>query len=113
MKTHLIEESELIEDDTLEDFDAQMLHIDATKENKFTSKPESKQDPLFSGKSERKLYSDTECPPSETYVGFVDTKSTILNNTFTISDIELRKGDRMQFVAGTYFPYAASMPNTN
>jgi hypothetical protein len=42
MKTHLIEESELIEDDVLEDYEAEMLHIDATKENKFTSKPESK-----------------------------------------------------------------------
>ena len=42
MKTHLIEESELIEDDIFEDFEAKMLHIDATKENKFTSKPESK-----------------------------------------------------------------------
>jgi hypothetical protein len=95
MKTHLIEESELIEDDILEDYEAEMLHIDATKENKFTSKPESKQDPFFSGKSGRKLFSDTECPPSETYVGFVDTKTSILNNTFTISDIELRQGDRM------------------
>jgi len=46
-------------------------------------------------------------------VGYVETKSTIFNNTFTISDIELRKGDRMQFVAGTYYPYAVSMVNTN
>ena len=42
MKTHLIEESELIEDDIFEDYDAEMLHIDATKENKFSSRPESK-----------------------------------------------------------------------
>ena len=46
-------------------------------------------------------------------MGYVETKSTIYNNTFTISDIELRKGDRMQFVAGTYYPYAVSMININ
>ena len=43
----------------------------------------------------RKLYEDTECPASEMYVGFVETKTTNLNNSLVISDIELRKGDRM------------------
>lgn len=36
----MIEESELLEDDFFEDFDgASMLNIDATKENKFSSRP--------------------------------------------------------------------------
>jgi hypothetical protein len=46
-------------------------------------------------------------------VGYVETKTTILNNSLVISDIELRKGDRMQFVTGSYNPYAVSMINTN
>ena len=34
-KTHRIEESELLNNDYYEDFDAEMIHIDATVGNKF------------------------------------------------------------------------------
>lgn len=34
-KTHTIEQSELLQGDTFEEYDSEMLHIDATIDNKF------------------------------------------------------------------------------
>jgi hypothetical protein len=39
IKTHDIEESELLNNDIYEEFEADMIHIDATDGNKFKSKP--------------------------------------------------------------------------
>jgi hypothetical protein len=46
-------------------------------------------------------FQDPTCPNSEPYVAFIE--SNVGSTSFLIADMELREGDRMQYVAGTYY----------
>lgn len=43
---------------------------------------------------------DEQCPQSEPYVGYVQM---LYGNRLEINQVYIRRGDRMQFTAGTYF----------
>ena len=54
-------------------------------------------------KKKARLLSSTDqnCPLSETYAAFV--KSNVGGSSFLMADLKIRKSDRMQYVAGTFY----------